>query len=74
MLHYPYEHPMIHKAINVTWFRNVIDVGLAFRKHFSPIPVPAIAFILTAVRSIFDFDSHLFSFFWLDRVVHRRME
>ena len=70
MLHYPYRHPIIQKAIDITWFRSVIDVGLLYRNHFSPLPVPAIAFILTAVRAIFDFDSHIFLCCWLDQVLH----
>lgn len=54
MLHCPYQHPAIQKAINITWFRTVLDVGLAFRKHFSPLPVPAIAYIITAIECCID--------------------
>ena len=73
MLHRPYQHPMVQEAINITWFRSVFDVGLRFRKHFSPLSVPAIAFILTAVRAMSNFDSCIFLRSWLDRVLHRRM-
>jgi hypothetical protein len=61
VFHHPYRHPAIQKAINITWFRIVIDVGFDLKKHFSPLPVPAIAYILAAVRAVFDFDSHMFS-------------
>jgi hypothetical protein len=61
VFHHPYRHPAIQKAINITWFRTVIDVGFDFKKHFSPLPVPAIAYILAAVRAVSDFDSHMFS-------------
>ncbi|KAN0135084.1 hypothetical protein V8E53_006975 [Lactarius tabidus] len=54
MLHCPYQHPAIQKAINITWFRTVIDVGPVFRNHFSPLPVPAIAYILTAIECCID--------------------
>jgi hypothetical protein len=53
-LHHPYRHPAIQKAINITWFRTVIDVGLVFKKHFSPLPVPAIAYIITAIECCID--------------------
>ncbi|KAN0135085.1 hypothetical protein V8E53_006976 [Lactarius tabidus] len=55
-LHHPYRdrHPAIQKAINITWFRTVMDVGFDFKKHFSPLPVPAIAYILTAIECCID--------------------
>ena len=57
-LHRPYQHPVIQKAINITWFRNSGGDGLVFSKYFSPLPVPAIAFIVTTVRDRFYFVSH----------------
>jgi hypothetical protein len=56
------------------WFRTVVDVGFVAKEYFSPLPVPTIAFILTAVRAVFDLDSHRFLCPWLDRMLHRRME
>ena len=44
-----YRHPIIQKAINILWFKNEDDDGMAFREHFSPIPIPAVALVLTVV-------------------------
>jgi hypothetical protein len=54
VLHHPYQHPAIQKAINITWFRDSVDDGLVFKEHFSPLPVPAIAFILTVIECCID--------------------
>ena len=54
-LHHPYQHPVIQKAINITWFCDSVGDGLVFNKHFSPLPVPAIAFIVTTVRDLCNF-------------------
>ncbi|KAH8990671.1 hypothetical protein EDB86DRAFT_2831097 [Lactarius hatsudake] len=51
---YPYEHPAIQKAINIMWFRNREDDGVMFHEHFSPMPIPAIAFILTLIECCID--------------------
>ena len=51
--HHPYRHPMLQKAINLTWFRDKDDDGVVFHEYFSPLSVPAIAFILTVVRVVF---------------------
>jgi Domain of unknown function (DUF6532) len=50
----PYSHPIIQKAINVSWFRDKNDVGIMNLGHFSPMPVSAIALILTAVNTLID--------------------
>ena len=34
------------------WFQNKRDEGVVFTEMFKPIPVPAIAFVLTAVCCI----------------------
>jgi hypothetical protein len=47
--HSPYSHPIIQEAINVTLFRNKDDVGVVYHEHFSPMPIPIIALILTVV-------------------------
>ena len=44
-----YRHPIIQKAINTLWFKNEDDDGMLFREHFSPIPTPAVALVLTMV-------------------------
>ena len=49
---HPYRHPMIQKAINLTWFRNQDDYGVFFHEYFSPLSVTAIAFILAVVRVV----------------------
>ena len=49
---HPYRHPMIQKAINLTWFRNQDDYGVFFHEYFSPLSVTAIAFILAMVRVV----------------------
>lgn len=45
-----YQHPIIQKAVNIMWFQNKRDEGSRFPEMFKPIPVPAIALVLTAVR------------------------
>jgi hypothetical protein len=44
-----YQHPIIQKAINILWFKNMDDDGMTFHEHFSPMPIPAIALVLTVV-------------------------
>jgi hypothetical protein len=48
-----YLHPIIQKAVNVMWFQNKRDEGVQFTEMFKPFPIPAIAFVLTAVRIIY---------------------
>ena len=45
-----YQHPIIQKAVNVMWFQNKRDEGIHFTDMFKPIPIAAIALVLTAVR------------------------
>jgi len=52
--HSPYSHPIIQEAINVTLFRDENDVGVVLHEHFSPMPIPIIALILTAVQCCID--------------------
>ena len=51
-----YQHPVIQKAVNVMWFQNKRDEGIRFTAMFKPIPVPAIALVLTAVSLISNCD------------------
>ena len=44
-----YRHPFLQKAINILWFKNKDDDGMIFQDHFSPIPIPAVALVLTVV-------------------------
>ncbi|KAF8882080.1 hypothetical protein BD779DRAFT_1473052 [Infundibulicybe gibba] len=49
-----YRNPIIQKGINVIWFRNKFDEGIEFSDMFDPIPIEAIAFVLTAVEAAID--------------------
>ena len=44
------------------WFQNKRDEGVLFTEMFKPIPVPAIAFVLTAVRHIIGLVVQLLTF------------
>jgi hypothetical protein len=44
-----YQHPIIQKAVNVMWFQNKRDEGIRYKDMFRPIPIAAIALVLTAV-------------------------
>ena len=57
-----YYHPIIQKAVNAMWFQNKRDEGVLFTEMFKPIPVPAIAFVLTAVRHIIGLVVQLLTF------------
>ena len=56
-----YKHPIIQKAVNVTivmWFQNKRDEGIRYKDMLKPIPIPAIALVLTAeVRFVFRYNS-----------------
>ena len=51
-LQYPYRHSIIQEAINILWFKNKDDDGMTFQEHFSPMPIRAMALVLTAVGLI----------------------
>ncbi|KAG6804848.1 hypothetical protein H0H92_002022, partial [Tricholoma furcatifolium] len=42
-----YQHKIIQRAVNKMWFQNKRDEGVIFSALFNPMPVPAIALILT---------------------------
>lgn len=44
-----YRHPIIQKGINILWFKDKDDDGMTFQEHFSPIPISAVALVLTVV-------------------------
>ncbi|KAI0296113.1 hypothetical protein B0F90DRAFT_1114424 [Multifurca ochricompacta] len=52
--HHPYRHPIIQKAINITWFQNKDDNGITFHEYFSPMPVAVIALVLTVIECCID--------------------
>ncbi|KAG6822010.1 hypothetical protein H0H92_015675, partial [Tricholoma furcatifolium] len=43
-----YKHPIIQMAVNMMWFKNKRDEGVIYTDMFNPMPLPAIALILTA--------------------------
>ncbi|KIJ97553.1 hypothetical protein K443DRAFT_9822 [Laccaria amethystina LaAM-08-1] len=43
-----YQHPIIQRSINKMWFKNRRDEGIEYEESFNPLPVPAIALMLTA--------------------------
>ncbi|KAF8265704.1 hypothetical protein EI94DRAFT_1588060, partial [Lactarius quietus] len=49
-----YRHPALQRVINITWFQNKDDAGVVFHKHFSPLSVPAVAFILAVMECCID--------------------
>jgi len=48
--HHPYRHPMIQKAINITWFQNKDADGIVYPEHFTPMPIQAISLALTVIE------------------------
>ncbi|KAH9077843.1 hypothetical protein EDB83DRAFT_1524545 [Lactarius deliciosus] len=50
----PYRHLVIQAAFDVTWFRNSAGDGVVYHEQFSPVPVPAIAFVLTVIECCID--------------------
>ncbi|KAH9035106.1 hypothetical protein EDB83DRAFT_2229059 [Lactarius deliciosus] len=51
---HPYRHPGLQKAINITWFQDKEADGVTYHEHFSPVSIPAIAFILAVVECCID--------------------
>ncbi|KAG6818720.1 hypothetical protein H0H93_002504 [Arthromyces matolae] len=49
-----YRHPIIQTAVNKVWFTNTRDEGVVFTDMFNPMPIPAIALILTAIECNID--------------------
>ncbi|KAK6987696.1 hypothetical protein R3P38DRAFT_3332501 [Favolaschia claudopus] len=47
-----FKHPIIQKAVNAMWFANRRDEGPSHPEYFKPIPVEALAAILTVVRTV----------------------
>ncbi|KAH9008200.1 hypothetical protein EDB84DRAFT_134810 [Lactarius hengduanensis] len=51
---HPYRHPGLQKAINIMWFQDKEADGVTYHEHFSPVSIPAIAFILAVVECCID--------------------
>ncbi|KAH9954064.1 hypothetical protein BC827DRAFT_80429 [Russula dissimulans] len=52
--HHPYRHPIIQKAINITWFQNKNSDGIVLHEYFNPMPIQVIALALTVVECCID--------------------
>lgn len=66
------QNPLIQRVVNMMWFQNKNDEGVVFSDYFNPIPIPALALVLTAVRPcVIPSDCILTR--WLDYMRHRRM-
>ncbi|KAH7917894.1 hypothetical protein BV22DRAFT_1052118 [Leucogyrophana mollusca] len=50
----PYKTEIIQLVINDMWFTNRHDEGILYHDHFDPIPVEAIALVLTAIECCID--------------------
>ncbi|KAI5993869.1 hypothetical protein EDD15DRAFT_2366950 [Pisolithus albus] len=46
--------PLIQEIVNMMWFANKHDDGVAFPEHFKPFPHPALALVLTAIECCID--------------------
>ncbi|KAI0285686.1 hypothetical protein BC826DRAFT_960019 [Russula brevipes] len=51
---HPYRHPIIQRAINALWFQNTDSDGIIFYEYFAPIPIQAIALVLTVIECCID--------------------
>ncbi|KAH8982652.1 hypothetical protein EDB86DRAFT_2969932 [Lactarius hatsudake] len=47
-------HPGLQKAINITWFQDKEADRVTYHEHFSPVSIPAIAFMLAVVECCID--------------------
>ncbi|KIJ92746.1 hypothetical protein K443DRAFT_13365 [Laccaria amethystina LaAM-08-1] len=47
-----YQHPIIQRLINKMWFKNRHNEGIEYEESFNPLPVPAIALMLTIEANI----------------------
>ncbi|KAG0704057.1 hypothetical protein DFH29DRAFT_802470, partial [Suillus ampliporus] len=47
-----YKTELLQEGINLMWFMNRNDEGIIYYKYFSPVPVRAVALVLTAVSYI----------------------
>jgi len=50
----PYRHPIVQKAINITWFEHKDADGVIFHEYFSTMPIPAIALVLMVIECCID--------------------
>ncbi|KAI5985085.1 hypothetical protein EDD15DRAFT_2176292, partial [Pisolithus albus] len=49
-----YKHPLIAKLIILRWFTDSRAEGVRYRKYFDPLPLPLLAFVLTAIQCAID--------------------
>ncbi|KAJ7059207.1 hypothetical protein C8F01DRAFT_1085044 [Mycena amicta] len=49
-----YKNPVLRKAVNTLWFANRRDEGPSFPELYKPLPIPALALILTLIENCVD--------------------
>ncbi|KAJ7058404.1 hypothetical protein C8F01DRAFT_1303941 [Mycena amicta] len=49
-----YKNPVLQKAVNTLWFANRRDEGPSFPELYKPLPIPALALILTLIENCVD--------------------
>ncbi|KAG6835823.1 hypothetical protein H0H93_014340, partial [Arthromyces matolae] len=49
-----YKHAIIQTSVNKMWFKNQRDEGVVYSDMFNPMPIPAIALVLTAIECNID--------------------
>ncbi|KAF7378521.1 hypothetical protein MSAN_00279800 [Mycena sanguinolenta] len=49
-----YKNPIIQSGVNMMWFANKKDEGPRHPELFSPLPIPALALVLTAIENNID--------------------
>ncbi|KAG0698268.1 hypothetical protein DFH29DRAFT_855997 [Suillus ampliporus] len=49
-----YKTELLQEGINLMWFTNRNDEGIIYYKYFSPVPVRAVALVLTAIECCID--------------------
>ncbi|KAG1879069.1 hypothetical protein F4604DRAFT_1923219 [Suillus subluteus] len=49
-----YKTELLQEGINLMWFTNQNDKGIIYHKYFNPVPVRAIALMLTAIKCCFN--------------------
>ncbi|TDL21927.1 hypothetical protein BD410DRAFT_700563, partial [Rickenella mellea] len=49
-----YQHPILQKVINLMWFANKSDEGIAHPEYFTPFPAKALALVATVIECCLD--------------------
>lgn len=70
----PYENPTISTAITTAYFSDTKALGVKFPKSFNPIPLPAVALVLTLVCSLLSLPSRATKLQNLDAIYYFRVD